>query len=178
MPLIYALTFDGPIRYVGQTRGSLRVRLDGHRQNAREGKPAELRRPVVQWMREIGPGLVRGVVLERCEASELDERERYWIARLRAQGHDLLNVTDGGAGPRGWHHHPETIASLSKLARGRQYSPEVRAAWSVQRTGRPHTKRHQFADPAAQVDSGTLGAHNRWHVARGRVSDTCGLCAA
>jgi hypothetical protein len=129
---VYGLTFDGPLRYVGQTR----------------------------------------VPVDQLNAAEKD-----WIAQLRAQGAPLLNMTGGGAGNSGWRHRPETIERLRVLNR-REFTPQHRAAMSAARVGRAHSRRHQFADIATQVDGGTLGAHRRWHEARNRTSDTCALCAA
>lgn len=141
----------GPPRYVGATTRPVERRLHGHRQAAREDKPW----PVAQWVREVGDYGFEASVLEVNPEEPLEDAEAYWIARIRSDGHALLNRTIGYAGgfcrfgPR----------------------PPARPR------GKPHTKRHEFKDPARQADSGTRGAHNRWHVARGVTNPDCAFCA-
>ena len=100
MTTIYAL-FDienpGRFRYVGQSR-SFRARLSQHRHP--EQHPNS-RGPAKRWALEIGGERIRGIALEEVEPQYADDRERYWVERLRAEGHDLLNMLDGGRA--GWH---------------------------------------------------------------------------
>ena len=101
--LIYALTYPGTdcVRYVGKTVRSPRKRHNEHIAAAMKDNP---RLPVHRWLASL---YRRGLWsclwhLERVSESEdWAARERYWIAKFRAEGHDLLNLTDGGEGVSG-----------------------------------------------------------------------------
>jgi len=89
---IYALCdpFDGKSRYVGKSLNAGR-RLTQHvSENGTSRK--------VEW---VGQCLLAGrqpklKILEVVSAEAWPERERFWIAKLRAEGFDLLNVREGG----------------------------------------------------------------------------------
>lgn len=91
-PQIYALLdpFDGRPRYVGKSVAA-EQRLSQHlSENGTSQK--------VEW---IGQCLLAGrqpklKILETVSAETWPERERFWIAKLRAEGFDLLNVREGG----------------------------------------------------------------------------------
>lgn len=145
---IYALSdCQGARRYVGQTRTPVHYRVNRHVADARRGR-AGLR--VTEWIRSIDYQVV-SEVLEVVQESDLDERERYWIARLKAEGCRLVNSTDGGNG-----HTPMSIAKLSEALKGRPKSAEHRAAMSAarstpeQRALQAERNRRRFADPAAR----------------------------
>lgn len=182
--VIYALSVDGiNHRYVGYNgSGGIRKRMVMHRYQAAHQQGNAL----YDWMREQGIDNVICVVLEKLPdgstVAELGEREQYWIAKLRDEGHALFNKTDGGPGNKGFRVSPETRAKLvaGSIAyhTGRPLSPEHVAKLSKIRSGKKHTKRHEFADPAKQASSGAQGAHSRWHAARGLVKPGCAYCAA
>lgn len=98
MNIIYALVDPrtSSARYVGMsTRGS--ARPEEHLWMAQNGEHTHK----ASWIRSLDKlGLAYGIeVLEECETpEELPERERYWIKKLRAEGADLTNHTDGGEG--------------------------------------------------------------------------------
>ena len=48
------------------------------------------------------------------------------IKTLRQNGYDLVNMTDGGEGPTGYRHTPETIEAIAAKNRGRKQSEEER----------------------------------------------------
>lgn len=78
------------IRYIGQTRAPLPVRLKRHRDRARSGKSA----PVWQWMREVE---ARGAIVEIValqEQAAWNAAEIAWIARYGLE--NLLNAQTGG----------------------------------------------------------------------------------
>jgi hypothetical protein len=99
---IYALAEgpNDPPRYVGKTMHWLHQRYRAHISEARKGT----RRPVYTWIRKL---LQQGkeptlVWLENVKSNEdWQERESYWISKFRAEGVDLLNLTDGGEGVPG-----------------------------------------------------------------------------
>lgn len=191
MGIIYVLHLaDGRVRYVGQTSASARQRLNGHRASARKG----VAYPVCKWFRKHDLYAVLMTVLETCPVEQLDEREMHWIALLRGQGCDLLNMTAGGGGTRGYRHSPESRAKFAASQRGRSYSPETiarmsaanrgrvasaetRANLSAIRTGKKRGS-YVWTDRDDQKRSGALAAHNRWHVARQKTKSDCAFCAA
>jgi hypothetical protein len=95
--IIYGLTDprDNLIRYVGKTTDRAK-RLRAHLYAARRGRTYRL----PKWIRKLEAEGVKPsmVTLEECDAASVDERERFHIARLRSEGFDLLNHTDGGDG--------------------------------------------------------------------------------
>lgn len=119
--LIYALTYPGTdrVRYVGKTVRSPRKRHNEHIMAAMKDRP---RLPVHRWIKSL---YLRGMWsclwhLERVSESEdWAARERYWIAKFRDEGHDLLNLTDGGEGLSGHTHTAEARSAIaSKLRKG------------------------------------------------------------
>ena len=99
---IYALVEWGSEmpRYVGKTVQYLHERHKAHIRDAKRGG----RRPVHYWLRKrIAEGRVAIKLLEYVPAgADWAARERYWINRFRAEGHDILNLTDGGEGLAGY----------------------------------------------------------------------------
>lgn len=96
---IYALCeYPGDVpRYVGKTNGYICDRHKEHIYTAK--KPSHL--PVRRWLRkQIETGAV--LTIKHLEfvppGGPWAERESYWINRLRSEGFNLLNLTDGGEG--------------------------------------------------------------------------------
>lgn len=101
--------------YVGKTKRTLEQRWREHRQAARSGGGLLLSRA----LRKHGPEAFLVSMLEECaDEVELDQRERWWIAKLGAHGSRGYNLTDGGEGVRGLVHSPETRARMSEARRG------------------------------------------------------------
>ncbi|GCD18921.1 hypothetical protein CTKZ_04830 [Cellulomonas algicola] len=134
-------------RYVGLTESSATRRLTRHRANARAGR----RTPFYDWLRKHDVEVVVDV-LEKVTTSRADLglAEMRWIADLRASGHTLLNLTDGGLGPTGvvWTEEQREAARIRSTGRpgvsrpgvlgpfyGRRHSDEQRARWSRDRQG-------------------------------------------
>jgi group I intron endonuclease len=121
MPHIYAL-FDKSdpeaLRYVGQTVLPLKTRLWYHTAETRNPSRRSWK---INWMVSIGIDNVGVVELEEVtDPLNLDEREKYWISRLRDEGHRLTNATEGG---RDGH------------AVGPKHSDEQKRKWSETRKG-------------------------------------------
>lgn len=84
-------------KYVGLTTQSVEERLEQHVDEAEKGGKS-LRCVWIRYLISIGkrPGIA---VLEKVEdASELGDRERFWIAQMKLQGCLLVNSTKGGEG--------------------------------------------------------------------------------
>ena len=105
---IYALCdphTDEP-RYVGKTVSSPLSRLREHKALARRKR----RLPVQRWLNASAGVKLAGAYMRVLEVSNADawaERERFWIARGRALGWRLFNLTDGGDGLHGLVHSAE-----------------------------------------------------------------------
>lgn len=114
---IYALVEwdDESPRYVGKTVQYLHERHKAHIRDAKRGG----RRPVHYWLRKrIAEGRVAIKLLEYVDPrSDWAQRERYWIAKLRSEGCNLLNLTDGGEGLAGHQFTPEHRAKIAKALR-------------------------------------------------------------
>lgn len=119
---------DGKIRYVGQTRQPLAVRLSEH-----------IRRPrgrLACWLKSLTAQgeEPRIFIIERCAVR--NEAERRLIAWYRRHGANLVNLTDGGDGaaaPRSAQHRAAIAAAL----RGVTKSACHRAALSASLRGIP-----------------------------------------
>lgn len=126
-------------RYVGQTRSSLQRRRSRHLYEARQGDA----RDVFEWIRgELADGHdIQLVPVEECDSSDdvLNEREQYWIERLRSEGHDLRNMIRGGTYvPLSDEGRAKSRASALERVQapaGRR-SAEALAAWSKSPAGR------------------------------------------
>lgn len=117
---IYALVdpVTGALRYVGKSVISLKARLSNHEYKARSGRTTT---PTGDWIRGLqSVGLHPQIRLLEETTGRWQDVERTWIRRLRAEGHDLLNLYDGGNGA---HTRaslaPEFAALLGKLSDGR-----------------------------------------------------------
>ena len=135
-------------RYVGLTEMTVRRRFDRHRAEARSGR----RTPFYDWLRREYDSDFSVDVLEEVRTSrdDLGRAEVSWIERLRAGGHRLLNLADGGLGPKGvvWNEEQRAAARVRSTGRpgvsrygeenpffGRSHTDEQRALWSEQRRG-------------------------------------------
>ena len=124
---IYALCeADWTPRYVGKT---VRYLHERHKQHIRVARQGVSHLPVRRWLRKrIDQGAPLAIKLLENVASDADwrEREAFWISTLRAEGHILLNLTDGGeglAGHRPSQQHRDRIAE--KLRTGATFACET-----------------------------------------------------
>ncbi|WP_448712174.1 NUMOD3 domain-containing DNA-binding protein [Microbacterium profundi] len=151
--VVYAARrFESPeFRYVGITTKTTEVRRRQHLKAARAGT----KNPFYDWLRTMQTDedvyfqpmeLVTGGELE-----DLGAAEQRWIAELRGNGHRLLNLSEGGLGPRGHVWTVEQRKAAGDRARGRKKkhvptgpdhpswgqrrTDEQRARWSAQRKG-------------------------------------------
>ena len=91
---IYGLHLEGEpgrIRYVGQTRQGVEVRLKQHLMCRYPHLP------IAKWVTKHGAGQIRLVVLEEVpHLSDLDDAEVRWVSHFRRAGLCDLNLTSGG----------------------------------------------------------------------------------
>jgi hypothetical protein len=170
--LIYALVDprDGAVFYVGRSSNGL-ARPRAHFGMAAIRDLGHL--PVTRKCRrilaaQIEPGIV--VLEEHSDGSRLNESERACIAKLRASGVSLTNVTAGGDGTCGWVPSPETRAKMSASLKGRPVSEEMRARIAATLRGRkapPEARANQAAaqngthSPQRRAQCAALGRAGR-----------------
>lgn len=147
------------IRYVGLTTRGAATRLSQHKANARRGA----KNAVHYWIRKHGEDNIRTEVLESADDfAALNDAEVRWIAKLRGEGYDLLNRTDGGGGTLGLPSTPEQRLAMSQRMKGRvipaeeiarriaardgyTHSPETREKMRIAQLKKTHCKRgHEF----------------------------------
>jgi hypothetical protein len=114
-------------RYVGKTVREIQERLYFHLYR----QPAERNLHKKRWIIKVqdAGGDVIPVLLEECADDVQDEREIFWIAKARAEGHRLTNMTDGGEGGR--NPCPEVREKIAAAHRGKKRPPHVREALSA-----------------------------------------------
>ena len=83
------------IRYVGVTTKTLKQRFYQHKHNALRKNKSQ---PVHKWMySHINDGYEINITkIDECDETKWEETEKYWISYYKEQGHDLLNISDGG----------------------------------------------------------------------------------
>lgn len=116
---------EGP-RYVGQTGQPLHRRADGHLYNSRTpGRPG-YGSYMNNWIRKHGEGNIVFEVLEDVPLDELNDREDFWIRKLRNEGANLTNASPGGGQPRGWKMPADVVEANRQRMMGRPVSEETR----------------------------------------------------
>lgn len=141
---IYTLSdpLTGRVRYVGKTCQRPVRRLRHHVSTAKNQRNHR-----EKWILSLGvpPWLIVVQTVVSGSHEDIAQAERYWIARLRADGCDLTNQTIGGEGTPGRKASSETRAKMSAsqmgnhYARGCKRSPATRALLSAQKIGNKHS---------------------------------------
>lgn len=104
MPTVYIYGLKDPrsnvVRYIGKTK-SLRQRLEAHAKDATSNKGK------AGWIAELAAsGLTPEMVtLQVCDSDTWRDAEIAWIAKGRAEGWPLFNITDGGEEGGKWHYN-------------------------------------------------------------------------
>lgn len=130
---IYALVDPrtDEIRYIGKSNNP-RIRLAGHICVARTKQHHRAR-----WIRKLLEFGLRpyAIILEKVVEGIWQEREQWWIAKLRVEGIRLVNETDGGDGALGL---SERARQIGKEANRKWIrTPEIREKISIANRGRP-----------------------------------------
>jgi hypothetical protein len=144
------------IRYVGKTTRTLGQRLKAHLYQKSTGYKCHW----VQQLLDLGLKPICNL-LEITDESHWQEREIYWIARLRAEGCELTNMTPGGDGiatgshlseetkikmsqaHKGIRHTEEERKKISEAQKGRVFSKEEREKMGAPKIGRPLSEEHR-----------------------------------
>ncbi len=151
-------------QYVGQTRQSLKMRIDQHKRGSRRGRPGiDAAIAKYGWSDET----FKVEVLEVCPVEMLNEREIFWIATLNSKTPNGYNLTDGGDG--GLNPSEETRAKISANHAdvsgrnnpfyGKKHSEETCAKISLAKKGKSH-KPHS-AETRAKIAASNKGKHSQ-----------------
>lgn len=126
------------VRYVGKTVRSLSRRLGNHIANAKGNKH---NKHLSNWILKIIAEGKRPIIelLEECEHSVWQEREKYWISQFN----NLINLTIGGDGCEGFIHKQETIEKLREVNKGRKHTEDFKERMSLRLKGKPLTEEHK-----------------------------------
>lgn len=129
---IYALhdPRDGSLRYIGKTV-NLKRRFYGH---ANERAPSHKNHWIAQ-LKSLGlkPELRVLEVIENSDDRDWQEKEREWINRSRAAGHNLTNLDAGGnSGPN---KSEATKEKIRKLKTGLRHTERTKKKMAATRTG-------------------------------------------
>ncbi len=110
------------IRYVGQTT-DIRARFAHHIQRRKLFSTHKN-----AWICSLVDRQLIPIMEVVARTTEPNHCERYWIARLRAEGCDLTNATDGGEGITMTPAIRRKIGEASKVTcLGRKHTPETKA---------------------------------------------------
>lgn len=114
----------GPVRYVGKTINTVWHRVRAHSYSTK----GKVRLPVRRWLKKQmaagNPFHIRHLEVVP-PGGDWAAREKFWIAKFRAEGADLLNLTDGGDGLHGMVRSPEHKAKIAAALRtGASFSCE------------------------------------------------------
>jgi len=156
--VVYAarLYGSGEFRYVGITSRTVEFRRRQHIKAARGGRKT----PFYDWLRKMESD--EDVYFQPVELitngslEDLGEAEQRWIAKLRRKGHGLLNLTEGGLGPRGYVWTEEQRRAAGERSRGQAGECSDRARSS------------KLGHHALGRAEGALVAHAEGHELRGR----------
>lgn len=125
------------IRYVGVTKyDSPERRLQAHLGIARRGTNMKAVHCWIQKLIERGEDVVCTTWNTYVEWQDALSAEVYLISRLKAEGHDLLNLTLGGEGSLGVAQSDATKAKRSASLSGRKVSEETKKRISTANTGK------------------------------------------
>lgn len=121
---IYKITnaVNGKV-YIGQTSKTIEERFAAHIKKAKQ----HTNRYLYDAMNHYGYDKFKVSKIEECDDSLLDEREKYWIARLNCIMPNGYNMTEGGGGGDTWTNNPhkeETAMKLIVANRGKKRSKE------------------------------------------------------
>lgn len=148
---IYALCepidkwITGEVRYVGKTIRTPWHRVRAHSYAAMKPNP---RLPVSRWLKKHmaagNPFHIKH--LERIPpGGDWALRERYWIAKYREAGANLLNLTDGGEGLHGLPMAPEHKAKIAlALKKGSFFSCDRCGAFFWRKRSAINSGHHRF----------------------------------
>ena len=130
MGYIYKITnlINGKV-YIGQTKKTIEERFQAHLKKAK----IHTNRYLYDAMNKYGYENFRVEKIEEIDNTQLDEREKYWIAFFHSNDHNNgYNMTAGGGGGDTWTNNPhqtEISKKISEHNKGKHNNPEVIEKW-------------------------------------------------
>lgn len=126
------------IRYVGKTIRSLSRRLGNHISNAKGNKH---NKHLSNWILSILALGKRPIIelIEEVDSSVWQDREKYWISHFS----NLINLTYGGDGCKGFLHDKATRIKCGLANIGRKHTKEFKDALSNRLKGKKLTEEHK-----------------------------------
>ena len=126
------------VRYVGKTVRSLSRRLGNHIDNAKRSRH---NKHLSNWILSILSNGKRPIIelIEEVDNSVWQEREKYWITQYP----NLINLTEGGDGCRGFLHDEATRIKCGKANIERKHTQEFKDAISNRLKGINLTEEHK-----------------------------------
>ena len=139
------------VRYVGKTVRSLSRRLGNHIANAKGNKH---NKHLSNWIISILNLGKRPIIelVETCPYNIWQQREQFWISQFP----NLINLTEGGDGCKGFIHCPETIEKIRKAKLGTKHSQEFKDNMSKRLKGVPLSQNHK--DKIGLANKGRLAS--------------------
>jgi hypothetical protein len=184
--IVYALVDPrtDQIRYIGKSS----VGMERPRSHVEPGRIAnESNLHKARWLQQLVTDGLRPIirVLQSGQSDdEILQMERDWIARARAEGWPIVNLTDGGEGTAGCIPSAETRAKMSAAHRGRVFSPETCAKIAAAKRGKPRPDlaernrtsspwlgRKQTNETRAKISATLVG--NQRNLGRKRTPEEC-----
>ena len=101
-------------KYVGQSI-DVNCRLRKHFTKLRNGKHEN--RHLQRSFNKYGEETFKSYILEECSQEELNDREKYWIEKIKAYEKGF-NLTIGGYGINGWKADGEFKKHMSEIVSG------------------------------------------------------------
>ena len=129
MVIIYALSDEsGERRYVGKTKQYLKQRLYAHIRECQSDRKSHK----ISWIKSLLKNDKRPIisVLDTVEEDNWQYWEKHWIDKLRNEGCNLTNLTEGGQGGNGYTHTEESKQKMSESKKGIKFSDEHRQSIS------------------------------------------------
>lgn len=130
--------------YVGKTTYGLRRRWNQHKSHASKGSQL----PFHRALRKYGDGAFWLHIVEVCDESLVNDRERYWIDRLGTLVGGY-NASTGGEGTSGYRFSVEQREKVRAARREQVMKPEHIAALHAGRRGQQNTDEHKSKVGAA-----------------------------
>lgn len=175
------------VRYVGKTeqravrQANPARRLVQHLSDARRG----VRRHVYDWLRSVLHDGLQPVlhVVQTGTGDGAGDAELLWISIARTLGVRLTNLTDGGDGPTGLKHSPESLSKLSDSLRAANADPAtiarrssaMKAVWQdpQRRARQSNTRRGQAPwNKGKTASEATRSALSRAHTGLKQTPET------
>ena len=140
---IYAFKNEiGEVFYIGKTC-RIKIRKKEHLREVEKGNKLPKYNKLRKLLNEEGLLFedIFSIIEEDLSCEEVDEREIYYISKLREEGYDLKNLTDGGDG--GIMTTPGISEKIRKAHLGKKLSEETKRKISEANKGRKFTEEHK-----------------------------------